>query len=360
MQIRLNIVETTVPLMFKHKRIAIDFDGTLFEDVSDINEAFLSQKPLTPKSGAAKTMGWLKTLGFELLIFTCRPDYHRTYMERQLTHAGILHDYILFYTKPRVDLYIDDKGFRFTDWTSTRRFIETNLYDTVTPGSADQSPDTLYEQHLRNSRLKKVALMFPQQEVKRILDVGCARGQAPWRNLPYAVDGFDINKQFLKIAADHGNYTRLFDTLPHVADYNAVTMFGVLEHLRDPLSFLFEFANSHRIAVTVPNGTSFHRLLGVKLGLIDSPDYLSSTDLHVGHHQYFTPDTFKRLLDDFCKKSGHKIYEIGSHCLKFGSNPQMMDFLEISGSIDNVANEIGVIGKDRFYGAELYAFLGVD
>lgn len=40
---------------------------------------------------------------------------------------GIVHDYIMFYTKPRVDLYIDDKGFRFENWTSTREWIAKKI-----------------------------------------------------------------------------------------------------------------------------------------------------------------------------------------------------------------------------------------
>ncbi|MCH1569403.1 MAG: hypothetical protein L7U47_08320 [Alphaproteobacteria bacterium] len=113
--------------MFRHKRVAIDFDGTLFEDCGNIDVSFDEKRDLPPKNGADEVTCWLKDQGFEILIFTCRPDYHRAYLEDLMTRAGIAFDYILFYTKPRVDLYIDDKGFRFTDWASTRAFVEANL-----------------------------------------------------------------------------------------------------------------------------------------------------------------------------------------------------------------------------------------
>ena len=75
--------------MFEQKRIAIDFEGTLFDAVSNINEVFSSHISLTPKSGAAKTTNWFKTLGSELLMFTCRPDYHRVYVDEQFAEDKI-------------------------------------------------------------------------------------------------------------------------------------------------------------------------------------------------------------------------------------------------------------------------------
>jgi len=343
--------------MFKHKRIAIDFDGTLFCEVSNIWDAFDQELNLQPQIGAAETTRWLRKIGFELLIFTCRPDYHRSYMEKQLSSAKIEHDYILFYTKPRVDLYIDDKGLRFKDWSTTRNFIESNLYQTKDKPIIDPSPDTLFEQHLRESRLKKFQKLLPSHQVKNILDVGCARGQTNWKHLPYSVDGFDINKQFLKIALELGNYNKLFDTLPLVTKYDAITMFGVLEHIENPLLFLKKFTKTNKIMLTVPNGASFHRLLGKKLGIINNLNQLNISDINVGHHHYFTEDTFQTLLDKFCKQTGYMLYEYGSHCLKFGTNPQMSQFLDVAGVIDDVAEDIGITGNNNFRGAELYALL---
>ena len=112
---------------FRHKRVAIDFDGTLVEESNDINEDFEKHTLLKAMDGARESTRFLKNQGFEILIFTCRPDYHRKYMEKILNRWDISYDYILFYTKPRVDLYIDDKGLRFTDWNSTQNWIKERL-----------------------------------------------------------------------------------------------------------------------------------------------------------------------------------------------------------------------------------------
>jgi hydroxymethylpyrimidine pyrophosphatase-like HAD family hydrolase len=115
--------------MFKYKRVAIDFDGTLFEDYGSIEETYSSNADLKPKTDANKATQFLKEQGFEILIFTCRPDYHRAYMESLLNKHNIIYDYILFYTKPRVDLYIDDKGYRFHDWQTTQQWIEKHMHE---------------------------------------------------------------------------------------------------------------------------------------------------------------------------------------------------------------------------------------
>jgi phosphoglycolate phosphatase-like HAD superfamily hydrolase len=113
--------------IFKHKRIAIDFDGTLVEDSLDINKDFELDKPLKALNGASETTKELHENGFEILIYTCRPDYHRQYMENILKTNNITYDYILFYTKPRVDLYIDNKGYRFENWDDTKQWIKKKL-----------------------------------------------------------------------------------------------------------------------------------------------------------------------------------------------------------------------------------------
>lgn len=115
--------------IFRHKRVAIDFDGTLFEDCGSVEISYKENLSLDPITGASETTEWLKSRGFEILIYTCRPDYHRLYMENLLRKNRISYDYILFYTKPRVDLYIDDKGLRFENWNSTKEWINKRIKD---------------------------------------------------------------------------------------------------------------------------------------------------------------------------------------------------------------------------------------
>jgi len=113
--------------IFKHKRVAIDFDGTLVEESDNIFRDFEENKKLKSLIGASEATKFLREEGFEILVFTCRPDYHRKYMESIMREQGIEFDYILFYTKPRVDLYIDNKGYRFENWKDTNRWLKERL-----------------------------------------------------------------------------------------------------------------------------------------------------------------------------------------------------------------------------------------
>lgn len=116
--------------VFKWKRVAIDFDGTLVQNTpsdSTTDEFFRESKGLGGMYGAKDVTAWLREEGFEILVYTCRQDYQRAYIEEQLTKAGITWDYIVFYAKPHADLYIDDKGFRFSNWYNTKNWIANTL-----------------------------------------------------------------------------------------------------------------------------------------------------------------------------------------------------------------------------------------
>ncbi|MBU1919000.1 ATP-grasp domain-containing protein [bacterium] len=104
--------------IIRHKRIAIDYDGTLVDDLGNI-ENFNAQ----PKMGAAEITQLLKQKGFELIIFTCRPEEHRKKLQERLAHFNIHYDELLFNIKPRVDMYVDDKAITFTTWHDLRNLI---------------------------------------------------------------------------------------------------------------------------------------------------------------------------------------------------------------------------------------------
>jgi carbamoylphosphate synthase large subunit len=97
--------------IIRHKRIAIDYDGTLVDDLGNI-ENFDAQ----PKMGASEITQKLKEKGYELIIFTCRPEEHRAKLQERLALHNIHYDELLLNIKPRVDMYIDDKGIAFTTW----------------------------------------------------------------------------------------------------------------------------------------------------------------------------------------------------------------------------------------------------
>ncbi len=94
-----------------HKRIAIDYDGTLVENVSPRRDGKATEG--LDGMSAREFTEKLRKEGWEILVSTCRPDWQRVEIENNLRSQGIVFDYIFFYQKPGVTVYVDDKGIRF-------------------------------------------------------------------------------------------------------------------------------------------------------------------------------------------------------------------------------------------------------
>lgn len=105
-------------------RIAIDIDGTLCHFRAD-GQGYSDVEPLP---GAVERMRSLKAAGHELVLLTAR--HMKTcggnvgmVVQREglvllewLDRHGIPYDEIWF-GKPHADVYIDDNGYRFEDWS---------------------------------------------------------------------------------------------------------------------------------------------------------------------------------------------------------------------------------------------------
>ena len=348
--------------LFKWKRVAIDFDGTLVEQIHQAyttDDYFKNDLSIPVKPGAAETTQWLQDQGFEILIFTCRPDYHRKYMEKILDDAYIKYDYILFYTKPLVDLYIDDKGFRFQSWPATQEWIEQNLDAPFKPNAIGMEPQNDFEDLLRR---EKARVTLSDTE-KSVLDVGCGSGRL-WqvcdpKLIPNQLSGVEPD-DVLRLSA---NKTHLFEGVSSVStwldleQYDLVTIFGVLEHVEDPLSLLAEYRDVNEVVATVPNANSFHRMVGVQADMIKAIDELGPQDIEVGHQRVFTYYGFHSLISMFANLYGYKISKFGSCGFKFTNSTEMMQFADRWDAINKSAEISGLVGSYAHSGAELYCRL---
>lgn len=343
--------------VFRHRRVAIDFDGTLFADEGSIDLTYSEQRRLRALPGAAEATGWLRENGFEILIFTCRPDYHRRYLEGELRAAGIAFDYILFYTKPRVDLYIDDKGFRFIDWQQTRHWIANQL-SIQADLPVGQEPRHPLEDALRREKLRWLPLHWND-----VLDIGCGSGRT-WQHAdhrPSRIDGVEPDPALRAEAAANGHFRRLFaDTASlDLEAYDGITLLGVLEHVSDDLAFLESLADAKAIYLTVPNGDSFHRHFGVELGILEYLEQLGDHDRAVGHQRYYTFASLRTILQDFIDRQDGRfsLSLYGTTSFKFASNEQMLPFLDKFADLTAAAERCGLCGPGKAHGAELVALL---
>ncbi len=79
--------------------------------------------------------------------------------------------------------------------------------------------------------------------------------------------------------------------------FNLVLLMHVLEHVEDPIRILRRckewLTEDGLLVVTVPNANSFHRHLGVKMGLLDEVYQLNESDINVGHRRVYDWDSLE-------------------------------------------------------------------
>jgi len=111
--------------------ICVDMDGTICKNkVGD-----QSYYEVEPMPGAVETLQFLKEKGYYIVIHTARGmgsfkssegkviKNHAQKTAEWLQRWKVPFDELLF-AKPHVDYFIDDKGYRFTNWEDTLRFLQ--------------------------------------------------------------------------------------------------------------------------------------------------------------------------------------------------------------------------------------------
>jgi len=170
-----------------------------------------------------------------------------------------------------------------------------------------------------------------------ILELGCADGVMTrllindFKDVT-VIDGSSIALERLKENIKDWNglsicsYFENVESLPK--KYDAIIMAHILEHVKDPVLVLEKYkgflSENGKIIITVPNAMSFHRLAGVKMGLLNSIYELNDTDRNVGHLRVYD---FDKLAADI-EKSGLKILQRDGHWLKFLSNKQIEQYMD--------------------------------
>lgn len=165
----------------------------------------------------------------------------------------------------------------------------------------------------------------------RVLEMGCSSGvmtrllAAHVREL-WVVDGSRAYLDSVAAAlgrADVRFEHALFEEYAPPVRFDAIVMARALEHLVDPRPTLRRvagwLADGGELHVMVPNARSFHRLIGVAMGLLPAPDALNERDVAFGHHRVYDPTTLRGELEG----AGLEVVEEGGSSLKFLANAQM-------------------------------------
>lgn len=162
------------------------------------------------------------------------------------------------------------------------------------------------------------------------LELGSADGQmtqflvADFEKLTI-VDGAP---ELLEVIPDAPNLLKvhsLFEEFNPQEKFNTIIMEHILEHVEYPVDLLKLAKNwlapKGRILLGVPNADSFHRLVAVKMGLLDNPCQLNKRDISQGHRRVYTPSTFRKDITD----AGLQIETMGGVLFKPLSNQQIQN-----------------------------------
>lgn len=148
----------------------------------------------------------------------------------------------------------------------------------------------------------------------------------------------DFSRMFLKMAQSCLAGKNVHYVHSTVEDYDeqqltrrftkvdAIFALNILEHLEDPVFVLKKYAEylrpGGRILVAVPNARSFHRQLGVKMGLLKEEHALNAQDTILGHHRVYDMESLSAHLD----AAGLECGEIVGNYVKPLSARQMNDW----------------------------------
>lgn len=126
--------EKEVPPGFEKeiKNIAVDFDGVIHDFSKGWHDGTCYGDPLPGSLDALRSL----SKKFNVIIFTAKAKANRP-LVNGMTGVQLVsnwlekHDVLdcvheITSDKPRAQLYIDDKGYRFENWVDTLKYIEEN------------------------------------------------------------------------------------------------------------------------------------------------------------------------------------------------------------------------------------------
>lgn len=104
-------------------RICVDLDGTICYTKKDLER----YEDVLPLPGAVETLWELKNRGYYIIIATARNmrTYNGNIGQVLKAQSGIITDWLrkfnipydeLYFGKPHVDYFVDDKGLQFHSW----------------------------------------------------------------------------------------------------------------------------------------------------------------------------------------------------------------------------------------------------
>jgi len=214
-----------------------------------------------------------------------------------------------------------------------------------------------FERVQERYRKKKVLEILNKYKPKKILEVGCGSD-----SLSNYYDGeWVVVEPFCEFAKGVKNAKVIegfFEEVDIKDEFDFIVISGLLHEVEDVdkfLSKLNQIARNAVIHINVPNAKSFHKLLGVSMGEIDSIYDKTNTHIKLQQNMVFDMDG----LVDLLQKHGFRIIDKGGYFIKPFSHSQMQKMLECGIINQKVLDGLYNLKELEEFGSEIYVNVGV-
>ncbi len=185
-------------------------------------------------------------------------------------------------------------------------------------------------------RRRKVDEVVASYHAKRLLEVGCGTDAyfkhcASFERFTVIEPGELFYAQAKRDASHYDNVEVVLGTVQDKAEalkqqaYDLILLTSLLHEIPDSLGLLqaiTHLCDSDTVVhINVPNAKSFHRLLAVEMGLIESPYLKSATQQTMQQSHTFDLASLTALVHE----AGFKVLESGSFFIKPFTHAQMAD-----------------------------------
>jgi len=209
-----------------------------------------------------------------------------------------------------------------------------------------------FERIQEGYRKRKVIEILNRYKPKKVLEIGCGVDSiGNYYNCELVV--IEPCVDFAKSVKNAKVINDFFENVDINEEFDFIVVSGLLHEVTDVNKFLEKLkkvAKKAVIHINVPNAKSFHKLLGVKIGKLNSVYDKTQTHIKLQQNMVFDMGKLVGLINQY----GFEVIEKGGYFVKPFSHMQMQKMLEC-GIIDKkILDGLYELKELEEFGSEIY------